>query len=136
MAVAVRTERRLRIVQMQRLQPRSAHYAIELFQRVAEALARADVVSGGEQMAGVEADAEPLVVIAGLEQRGQLLERPSERAACARRVLHMELAAIGLRERLRDDLAGSLDRPAHVPLLRRAGVQHDAARSDSVADSQ
>ena len=94
-------------------------------------------------MARVQADPEPLAAAGGVEQRRQLLERAPERAAGAGRVLEVQRAALGLRQRLRDHLAGALDRLADVALLGRARVQDHAAsrrspsptRSDWVSEA-
>ena len=79
---------------------------------------------------------EPRVAAAGLDQRGQLLERAPERAARAGRVLQVQRARLALGERLAEDLAGARDRLARVASQRRAGVQHDAGGADRVADPQ
>ena len=71
----------------------------------AERLARAHVVARGEQVAGVQADAEPLLAARQLEQRRELLERAAQRPARARGVLQQQRARLGLRERLLDHLA-------------------------------
>ena len=59
--------------------------------------ARADVIAGGEQMAGVQAHAQPLAPAGCLQQRRELVERAPERAARAGGVLQVQLAALALR---------------------------------------
>ena len=61
MAVAVGAERRRRVVDVQRAEPVEPDDAVELVEHRGERLRGADVVARGEQVAGVEADAEPLV---------------------------------------------------------------------------
>ena len=92
-AVAVGAERRLRVVQVQRAEPVEADDGVGALERVLQARHRADVVAGREQVAGVEAEPEPPLAAAGLDQRGQLLERAPERAAGAGRVLEVQRAA-------------------------------------------
>ena len=103
-----------------------------------EPSARADVVARGEQVAGVQADAEPLVAAGDLDQPRQLLERAPERAARAGGVLEVQRAVLGLRERLGDHRAGALDRRVDraAVLQRRAGVQHDRVRAERRAGAQ
>ena len=78
-------------------------------------------------MAGVQADAEPLVAAGELDQPRELLEGAPERAARARGVLEVQRAVLGLRERLRDHRAGAVERRVDraAVLERRAGVQDD-----------
>ena len=75
----------------------------------------AHVVARGEQVAGVQAQAEPLVAAGRVDQRGQLGERAPERPARARGVLQVQRAALGLGERL----ARSPRRRARSPGRRR-----------------
>ena len=84
-------------------QPVAADDLVELVDHLAERLARADVVARGEQVAGVQADAEALLAAGELDQRGELLERAPERPARAGGVLEQQRARLGLRERLLDD---------------------------------
>ena len=62
----------------------------------------AHVVARGQQVAGVQADAEALVAARGLDQRRQLLERAPERPAGAGGVLEVQRAGLGLGQRLGD----------------------------------
>ena len=121
---------------MQRSEALQADDAVELVDDLAERLGRAYVVSGREQMAGVEADPDAVAAAGGVEQRLELLERAAEGAAGAGGVLEVERALVGLGQRFVDDLAGALDRLGDVAGLRGAGVQHHADSADPVADSQ
>ena len=143
-AVAVGAQRRLRVVEVQRAEAAQADRRRRTRRaRRASASARADVVARGEQVAGVEADAEALVAAGGVEQRGQLVERAPERAARARRCSRG--AAGSARSRAsasRDDLAGALDRrrdlarlaPSRRAARPRAAPSASPARSEAISD--
>ena len=134
--VAVGAERGLGVVEVQRAarapgRPRSA----TLVRAPSPCRsARADVIAGGEQVAGVQAQPEALVAAGGLEQRGQLLERAPERAARAGRVLQVQRAALALGQRLaRSSRPARAIACADVARLGRAGMQHDAGGADRAA---
>src|SRR3954470_17099015 len=135
-AVAVRAERRLRVVEVQRPDALDPDELDALVEDRAERVGGADLEPRSEQVTGVEADAEALVAARRVDERGELVERAAERAAGARGVLEVQRAAVALRQRLADDLAGPRDRRLHAPGLRRAGVQHDAERAELVARLQ
>ena len=97
MAVAVGAERRQRVVEVQRAEAIEPDDAVALVERLAQPLGGADVIAGGEQVAGIEAHPDPLVAAGGVDQRRELLERAPERPAGARRVLEVQLAVVGLR---------------------------------------
>ena len=61
--VAVRPERRLRVVQVQAAQPVEADVAVELLDERVERVPVGHVVAGDPQVARVEADAEPRVPV-------------------------------------------------------------------------
>ena len=84
-----------------------------------------EVVARREQVARVEADAEPFAAAGGLQQGGELAEGPPERATRAGGVLEVQRAAVGLGERLLDHLAGALDRRRRP---RRPAPTRGAAR--------
>src|SRR3954471_16971316 len=109
-AVAVRTERGLRVVEVQGPDALDADELHALVEDRPERLGRADLEAGGEQVARVEADAEALVAARRVDERRKLVERAAERSAGARGVLEMQRAAIALRQRLADDLARTRDR--------------------------
>ena len=136
MAVPVGPQRRLGVVDVQRPEAVQADRSIGGLEHRLEARCCADVVAGGEQVAGVEAQPEPGRAARGLDQRVQLLERASERPARAGGVLEVQRAGAGLGERLGDHSAGVGDGVGQRPVLGRAGVQHDAGRADRVADAQ
>lgn len=87
-------------------------------------------------MTGVQADAQPLAAAGRLDQPSQLLEGASQRAARARRVLQVQLAALAVGQGRRDRLAGPPDGLPDVTLQGRAGVQDDACRPDALPDPQ
>ena len=79
--VAVRSERRLRVVDVQGAQPLEADPLVDLGEHAVELLPLRDVVAGDVEVTGVEADAEPLVCAQGVVERGELLERAADRPA-------------------------------------------------------
>src|SRR5689334_2453398 len=79
--VAVGAERRLRVVHVQRAQPVEPDLAIQIAEQGVQRLAVGDVVARHPQVARVEADAESWMAVEAVEQRRQLLERASDRAA-------------------------------------------------------
>ena len=87
-------------------------------------------------MAAVDADADPLAGAGRLDEALQLVEVAAERPLGAGRVLEQDRAALGLGERLADDLAGALDRLGDGLALAAAGVQDDAVGADRVAEPQ
>ena len=72
---------------MERLQPREADNLAELAERLRVALDRADVVAGGEQMAGIEADTDARRTAEKIDDRRQVLEPVTEIRALSRGVL-------------------------------------------------
>ena len=73
---------------------------------------------------------------AAVEQRGELVDRATERAAGAGGVLEVQRAALALAQRLADRLAGARDRLGDVAGLGRAGVQDHRSRADRLPDAQ
>ena len=61
MAIDPAGERLLRVVEMKDLEPFEADLPIEQIERRRVSIGRCDVVAGGQQMTGVEADAQPRV---------------------------------------------------------------------------
>ena len=121
---------------MQRSEPLQPDERAALVEDRVEAVDRADVIARREQVTGVQAQAEAVVAAGGLDQRGELGEGAPERAARAGRVLEVQRASVGLRERLGDDLAGTRDRGRDLARERRAGVQDDRVRAERVARPQ
>ena len=97
---------------------------------------RADLIAGGEQVAGVQAQPEAVVPAAGVQQRRELLERAPERAAGAGRVLEVQRAALRVRERRGEHLAGTRDRRSDRSGQGGARMHDDGGRADPVADAQ
>jgi hypothetical protein len=135
-AVAARAERRLRVVHVQAAQPPQAddpHVAVD---HLGELVGRRDVEARREHVAGVEAQAEASVAAGELDQLAQLLERASEGAAGAGRVLEQEAAGVGFGERVRQHLADPRERLLVRLSDRGAGVEHHAVGLDLVAHAQ
>ncbi len=76
MAVAVRAERRLRVVYVQAAQPVEADDRVEVVDDRGEPLGVAHVVTAREQVAAVEADPEPVMRLVAYapDQLRELLE--------------------------------------------------------------
>ncbi len=89
---------------MQAAQPVEADYRVELVDDPGEPLGVAQVVAAREQVAAVEADAEPLARLAGyaVDQLGELLEGPPDGLTRASGVLEQERAALRRADRLLD----------------------------------
>src|SRR4051794_9399668 len=109
---------------MQRSEAGPANDLVVAVERLGQALGLPDVVARGVQVAGVQADPQARVPARCLEQRGQLLERATQRASGPGRVLQVKITAFGLPQSLPDYLAGPADGLRDVSLLGRAGVEH------------
>src|SRR5207249_1528232 len=91
--------------------------------------------TGRPEVAGVETDAEPWVFAQPLVERGELLDRASDRAACSGRVLHQEPRLVGtelehLLHRRQHALESRLESAAEM----RADMEDDAVGADSAGD--
>src|SRR4051812_14681238 len=115
---------------MQRAEPIEADDRVALVEHGAQALGCANVVARRQQVARVEAQSEPLVAAGELDHLRELLERASERAAGAGGVLELQLAALGLVERLGDRRGSALERRVDRAALRRSGMQDDAVEPE------
>src|SRR5437588_1581498 len=118
-AVAVRAERRLRVVCMQRTEAIEADPLVDVAQCGVERFGVGDVDTGDVPVAGVQADAEPPVSPERVEDHGQLVDRAPDRPPGARRVLHQHprplVAAVEhLLERGDDTLETDLEPGAEV----------------------
>ena len=128
MTVETRAERSLCVVQVKREHPAAPHGCLALRHRATVAGPGAEIVAGGEQMARVQANADPLGPGGALEQGGQLVECPADRVPGAGRVLERYLDPIArgpcerLVERGRDPADPRLESGAHV----RAGMDDHA----------
>ena len=126
-AVAVGAERRLRVVEVQRADAAAPELAAGLAQHRVHRRGRADVIAGGEQVAGVQADAEarspPAASISAAsssKERPSVPPAPAVFSRCSSQPsLSASASAIVAPARA---IAG-----ADVARLGRAGVQHDAA---------
>ena len=72
--VAVRAERRLRVVHVEGAQPVEPDQLVELVQQRVERRRVGHVVPRRPEVAGVETDPEPRMAIQALDERGELLE--------------------------------------------------------------
>jgi len=90
-------------------QPLEPDRLVDLGDELAERGAVADVVAGGVEMAGVEADPEPGMAVERIEQLRELGDRAADRASGAGGVLHQQ-PGVGARG-LEDALQGGRDAP-------------------------
>ena len=88
--VAIRAERRLRVVHVQDTDAVEADAGVEILERRVERGGIRHVDTGSPPVTGVEAEAEPRVVIDCVRQGRELRDRAADRAAGARSVLHAE----------------------------------------------
>ena len=117
-AVAVRAERLLRVVDVQAAQPVEADLAVEVGDGGVEHGLVGDVDARRVPVAGVEADAEPRMVVERGMDRGELVGRASDRAARAGRVLHQQPQVVG-RQLEQPAQRGHDLLETHVEALRR-----------------
>jgi hypothetical protein len=82
-AIDARAEALLRIVEVERADVLDADMAFEVVDRPLVAVARPQLVAGREDVAGVDADADALLVVDELPDRAELLERAAEAGALA-----------------------------------------------------
>ena len=101
MAVPVRAEWDLRVVEVDAVEAVEPDRPVEVVHDGVGLLEALEADAGGEEVLGVEADPEAAVVPAGLDELGQLFEAPPYRAARSGRVLEQESAARGSKGRLR-----------------------------------
>ena len=81
-------------------------------------------------MAGVKAQPQSLVVSDCFQQGRELVDRASQRAAGAGRVLQVKRTALAVGKRLADRLTGARDRLGNIAGLGRARVQDNARGAD------
>src|SRR5262249_52166790 len=133
--VQARAERRSRIVQVEGQDTREADSLRALVDRGLPSRRAPQVVSGGEEVAGVDADAESLRSRRAPHELSKLDERPAERVSRARRVLERDADAITggspgrLVERRGHTVQAEFDTSPHVP----ATVDHHTAESERLA---
>src|SRR3954462_8816365 len=136
MPVAVRAEVRLRVVHVQAPQSLEADGGDALVEHRLDSLRRADLEASREEVTRGQANANPVVPAAALNEGRELGERTAERALRTRRVLEQQRAALGLGECDTECLAGQCQALLERLALKRAGVDDDAVRVDRVAQAQ
>ena len=100
---------------MQRAEPVEADDRVEVVEHAGQPSGGADVVAGGEQVAGVQADAEPLAAAGrSISRASSSNERPSVPPAPAVSS-RCSGQSLGLRQRLGDHLRGARDRLVDRP---------------------
>ena len=125
--ITVSPERGLGVVQVEARKAIEAHLGVELIDHLSERRGRADLEPGGEQVAGVETDADPRVTVEQRDELGELVEVSSQRPLGAGGVLEQHRAAVGIRQggvRSPSPHASSTVRAARPFELRRAGRRH------------
>ena len=136
MAIAVGAARIARVVDVQELELFQADLRVDLVDEVPHSLAGADVIAARVQVAGVDAEAEALGAARFLDQLGRLVEVAAEELRRARRVLVEDRAALGLRQRLLDQLHGALAGVRAGVVLEGPGVDDHPHGPDAVADAE
>src|SRR5829696_750862 len=129
--VAVRPERRGRVVDMQRSEAVEPDPLLHLLEDAAEGLRLPDLDPRHVEMARVEADPQPRMALEGVEDDGELVDRAADRAAGAGRVLEQEPRRLGaavehLAERGQRALQARLEAGAEMG----ADVDDDSVRFD------
>ena len=127
-----RIEIRLRVVQVKRQHLLQADHLPDLGDRGVPALGRADVVAGGEEVRGVQANTEPLRLLDAPENIGEVADAVSKAGALPGGVLERDSHRRFFRgtkdaiERLGDAL--------HAPVVAlakvRAGMQHEERHAE------
>src|SRR6266550_4256835 len=93
-AVAIRSERRFRIVRMQCAQSIKADAGVEVLEQNIHYGRICDVDARNEEMTRVEANTEALVPPECSEDRGELVDRAADRPAGTRGVLHQDPCSV------------------------------------------
>jgi hypothetical protein len=136
MPVAVRAPLVAGVVHMEQLELLEADLRVDLVDQVPDALPCGDVVAGGVEMAGVDAEAEALRPAGSIDQLGRLVEVQAQQLRRAGRVLVDDRAALRAGERLLDQLHGPLAGVRPRVVLEGAWVHDDTDRPDAVAHPQ
>ncbi len=76
--VDTRAERLLRVVEVEGTDVIEADEALDLSRQPLVAVTGPDVVAGGKDVAGVDADADALAVVEAVEDRSELFDRAAE----------------------------------------------------------
>src|SRR5690349_17604080 len=97
-AIAVRAALVPGVVHVEQLELLQPDLGVDLVDERADAVGRLDVVAGGPQVAGVDAEAEPLRPAGLVDQLGGLVEVEAEELGRAGGVLVDHRAALGLGE--------------------------------------
>src|SRR5205807_5496277 len=134
-AVHARAERFHAVVEVESPQPFDAQYFIELLERFVISAVRRNVVSGREDVAGVEADGDAIRTLAALADRAQLLESPTQRIALTGGRLQQHQAGPAM---AREDAVEGIGDGAQPPLRlgARARMHDQVGRSDQIAALQ
>ena len=134
MQVAAGAELRLRVVAVDGRDVLGADLALQFVHRRGDAVGRADVIAGGERMAGIDADLRPRIADA-LEDLAEVGELRADGATLAGGVLEDHPRIVGCfgQDVLRR-LADLLEDGFEAEALVAAGVEDDAARADTAGD--
>src|ERR1043165_5684496 len=133
-AVDARAERLLRVVEGERADFADADVRVDLVDDALPSAARADVVAGGEDVAGVDADADALLFVDEVYDPAELLERAAEAGALPRGGLEERddlvprQARMHVVERARDLVGAGGDARAEV----RAGMEDDGVDAEAL----
>ena len=89
-AVAIRAERRVRVVHVEAAQPVEPDRGVEARERLVEGVGVGDVDAGDEPVARVETDPEPGVAVEPVDEGRELVDRAAQRPSGAGGVLEDE----------------------------------------------
>src|SRR4051812_24136306 len=135
-AIPVGAQRVGGVVHVQQLELLEADLRVDLVDQVLRPLRRRDVVAGGEEMAGVDAEAKALGAARLVDQLGGLVEVASEELRRACGVLVHDRATFAPGERLLDQVDRTLARIGARVVLERSGMHHHSHGTDPIADPQ
>ena len=132
MAVDARTEVGPGIVQVKGDDLLEADEVVDFLQGCVPTFGRANVVSGGEEMAGVEADGQAFGVLHAIIDRGEMFHAMAQTAPLPCRVLERD-AHFGLArgcERFVESCDGALDADLLAGAHVRAGMHHQKRQTE------
>ena len=127
----------LRVVHVKRLQSRKPDDPAEGVERLAIAIFRTDVVSRGQQVAGVEADADAWRAAERVDDGGEMFEPVAEVGSLAGRVLQQDhRPALGTRaQHLAEAIGNQSETVALRPCCERSRMHHQRVETERSARS-
>ncbi len=134
-AIAVLTQAEFRIVAVDELQPLQAEDAVKSFERIRDCRWCPQVVTGGERVAGIKADVEPVfqarLGFSRPDQPGEVVETAADRIACAGGQLQQQPGRAAVAgENLLERAPGFVEPAFRSGSLRSAEVGDDVVRPE------